>query len=198
MDSLSSGKDVFLQKCDVLNRKLWTYDTNTIRAGPSGLCMTYATSLLSISPNDVVELTPCANAATWTFYDVNIYDHEISAKNHYNKVHIVSMQKNAATDVEKCLAVLSPSLNSHVIYTDCQQNDQKQVRLVHVVHLEPECEPLHALSEENVTYLNDFILFDHLSSMSFRTGQLMNWASFFSRTILSTVCKLCPMPMGLK
>lgn len=202
MDSLSFGKDVFLKKCDVLNRKLWTYDTNTIRAGASGLCMTYATSLLSISPNDIVELTPCASAATWTFYDVNIYGHEISEKNYYDKVHIVSMQKDAATGVEKCLSVLSPSLNSHVIYTDCQLNDQKQVRVVRTVVQDcrtREYELLHSFSSCGLLEY----MYYHCSIRPFyillnRTGQPMNWASFFSRTIPSTVCKLCPMPMGLK
>lgn len=174
MDSLSSGKVVFLKKCDVLNRKLWTYDTNTIRAGTSGLCMTYATSSLTISPNDVIELTPCASAATWTFYDVNIYGHEISEKNHYNKVHIVSMKKDADTSIERCLSVLSPSLNAHVIYTDCHLNDQKQVR-----NRAREYESLHALGEDIVTYLNDFYSIRPFSILFFRTGQPMSWASSF-------------------
>ena len=165
MDSLSSGTDVYLKKCDVLNRKLWAYDTSTIRAGTSGLCMTYATSSLSISPNDVIELTPCASAATWKWYDENIYGHEISEKNHYDKVHIVSMKKDADTSIETCLSVLSPSLNAHVIYTDCHLNDQKQVRGVHSSSSSSssssagEYDSFHALSKDIETYLNYFILF---------------------------------------
>ena len=50
---------------------------------------------------------------------------------------------------KQCLAVMSPSLNSHVVYTDCQQNDQKQVR----IGVELEYESIARLEQGNYDLL---------------------------------------------
>ena len=122
---ITSGKDVYLKKCDVMNGKLWKYDTNTI--GTGSLCMTYASPSLSVAADDVVQLTPCEDAATWTFYDLEAYKHEIAGKISFDKVHIVSMEDtNTTDDTEECLSALTPSLGSHVISSKCRLTDQKQ------------------------------------------------------------------------
>lgn len=120
MQSLLSGKDVLLQTCGSLNQNLWSYDTSTLKAGSSNLCMTYASTSPSIAANDVIELTQCTNAATWKFYDTVAYSSDISGRS-FEKVHIVSME-----DSSKCLSVSSASNRADVIYANCNLSDQRQ------------------------------------------------------------------------
>lgn len=120
VQSLLSGKDVLLQTCGSLNQNLWSYDTSTLKAGSSNLCMTYASTSPSIAANDVIELTQCTNAATWKFYDTVAYSSDISGRS-FEKVHIVSME-----DSSKCLSVSSASNRADVIYANCNLSDQRQ------------------------------------------------------------------------
>ena len=117
---MSSGSDVYLKTCDTFNQNLWNYNTDTLKAGSSNLCMTYASSSPSIAANDVIELTSCTSAATWTFWDSVAYNTDIALRS-FDKVHIISME-----DSNKCLSVSSASLNADVIYVDCNLFDQRQ------------------------------------------------------------------------
>lgn len=118
--SLQSGKDVYLQTCDSLNQNLWAYDTSTLKAGSSNLCMTYASTSPSIAANDVIELAQCTSAATWKFFGTIAYSSEIAGRS-FEKVHIESME-----DSSKCLSVSSASIRADVIYANCNLSDHRQ------------------------------------------------------------------------
>lgn len=120
MQSIQSGKDVYLQTCDSLNQNLWTYDASTLKAGSSNLCMTFASTSPSIAANVVIELGQCTSAATFKFYDTIAYNSEIAGRS-FDKVHIESME-----DSNKCLSVSSASLRADVIYANCNLSDQRQ------------------------------------------------------------------------
>ena len=120
VDSLQEGKVLYLQTCDSLNQNLWAYDTSTLKAGSSNLCMTYASTSPSIAANDVIKLAQCTSASTFTFWDTVAYNSDIAGRS-FEKVHIVSME-----DSSKCLSVSSASNRADVIYANCNLSDQRQ------------------------------------------------------------------------
>ena len=103
-----------------MNQNLWAYDTSTLKAGTSNLCMTYASTSPSIAANDVIELTQCTSAATWTWYDTIAYTSYIPGRS-FEKTHIESMG-----DSGKCLSVSSASLRADVILANCNPLDHRQ------------------------------------------------------------------------